>query len=101
MNELTLTAADLATVAGGSVAAGIVTQFAKMLFGLSPAATRTSALVSGLVFVVGATVLSLNETSALTIALAALVGMQAGMAASATFDAARAGINYRATRDEG
>lgn len=98
MEELNLTATDLATFAGASVAAGTITQFAKMLFNLGSGAIRVVALVSGLVLVVGATVLTTDVTNPLTLGLAALVGMQAGMSASNAFDLARAGISHEVVK---
>lgn len=93
MDSSTLAPADLLTIAGASVAAITVTQFAKMLFTLSRKAIRIVSLVTGLVVVVGAH-LALQPVTPLGLFLSGLVGMQAGMAANATFDTARKGIDY-------
>ncbi len=98
--EVTLNPADLLTIAGASVAAIVVTQFAKMLFTLTRKVVRGVALVTGLVVVVGAYVL-LPDPTILGIFLAVIVGMQAGMAANAVFDTAVSGIAYRATAQNG
>ena len=92
--EATLNPADLLTIAGASVAAIVVTQFAKILFTLTRRAVRIVALVTGLIVVVGAYV-TLNPISIIGVFLAIIVGMQAGMAANATFDTVRGGIDYQ------
>ena len=91
----TLNPADLLTIAGASVAAIVVTQFAKILFTLTRRKVRIVALVTGLTVVVGAYV-TLNPASVIGVFLAVIVGMQAGMAANATFDTVRGGIDYQA-----
>ena len=93
--EVSLASADLLTIAGASVAAFVVTQFAKMLFSLTRRAVRSVALVVGLAVVVGAH-LVLQPASPLGVFLAVIVGMQAGMAANAMFDTATSGIGYQA-----
>lgn len=92
--EFELAAADLLTVVGASAAAGLIAQFAKKLLNLGAAATRTVAMMSGLAVVVTATLQALSSFDLLTMILAVLVGMQAGLAASATFDVAREGMDY-------
>ena len=94
MDPATLNPADLLTIAGASVAAIVVTQFAKMMFNLSRLWVRTIALVTGLAVVVVAYV-SLNDVTVIGVFLAVIVGMQAGMAANATFDTARKGLGYQ------
>jgi hypothetical protein len=94
MDAATLNPADLLTIAGASVAAIVVTQFAKMMFTLSRLWVRIIALSTGLVVVVVAYV-SLNTVTVLGVFLAVIVGMQAGMAANATFDTARKGLDYQ------
>ena len=92
--EATLNPADLLTIAGASVAAIVVTQFAKILFTLTRRTVRIVALVTGLIVVVGAYV-TLNPVTIIGVFLAVIVGMQAGMAANATFDTLSAGIDYQ------
>ncbi len=92
--EVTLNPADLLTIAGASVAAIVVTQFAKMLFTLTRKVVRGVALVTGLIVVVGAYAL-LPDPTILGVFLAVIVGMQAGIAANAVFDTAVSGINYQ------
>ena len=94
MDAATLNPADLLTIAGASVAAIVVTQFAKMMFSLSRLWVRIIALSTGLVVVVAAYV-SLNDVTVIGVFLAVIVGMQAGMAANATFDTARKGLDYQ------
>ncbi len=95
MDPATLDPADLLTIAGASVAAIVVTQFAKMMFTLARRVVRVVALLTGLAVVVVAYV-SLNDAvTVLGVFLAVIVGMQAGMAANATFDTVRGGIGYR------
>jgi hypothetical protein len=94
MEELTLGVSELMTVAGAAAAALIVAQFAKKLFRLSPGSTRTISMLTGLIIVVVATVQSNGVTSILSIILAVVVGMQAGLAASATFDTVDSGLNH-------
>ena len=94
MDAATLNPADLLTIAGASVAAIVVTQFAKMMFTLSRVWVRIIALSTGLVVVVAAYV-SLNDVTVIGVFLAVIVGMQAGMAANATFDTARKGLDYQ------
>jgi hypothetical protein len=96
--EQAITSGDLLTVAGASFAAGIVAQFVKLLFDAPVYVIRGVALLSGLLFVVSATVISLDETSVLTMLLAAVVGMQAGLAAWAAIDTAQKGFTYEASR---
>ncbi len=93
--EATLNPADLLTIAGASIAAIVVTQFAKMLFTLTRRVVRIVALVTGLIVVVGAYAM-LNPVTVLGVFLAVIVGMQAGMAANATFDTVNSGIDYQA-----
>ncbi|KKL78037.1 hypothetical protein LCGC14_2028840 [marine sediment metagenome] len=52
--EATLNPADLLTIAGASIAAIVVTQFAKMLFTLTRRVVRIVALVTGLILVAAA-----------------------------------------------
>ncbi len=94
MDAATLNPADLLTIAGASVAAIVVTQFAKMMFSLSRQAVRIVALLTGLTVVTVAYV-SLNTVTVIGVFLAVIVGMQAGMAANATFDTARKGLDYQ------
>lgn len=93
MEPASLAPADLMTIAGASVAAITVTQFAKILFSLSRRLIRVVSLLTGLAVVLVA-YLTLEEPSVLGVVLAALVGMQAGMAANATFDTMRDGLDY-------
>ena len=92
--EATLNPADLLTIAGASVAAIVVTQFAKMMFTLTRRVVRIVALTTGLIVVVGAYT-TLNPVTVIGVFLAVIVGMQAGMAANATFDTVRSGIDYQ------
>ena len=101
MDEVALTAGDLLTMAGGSTVALIFAQFFKKLLNLQPAAVRSVAMLVGLLTVVTATVLSLDETSVLEILLATVVGMQAGLAASALVDSVKDGLSYETVRTNG
>ena len=96
MDPATLNPADLLTIAGASVAAIVVTQFAKMMFTLSRRVMRIVALTTGLIVVVGAYT-TLSQASVIGVFLAVVVGMQAGMAANATFDTTRKGLDYQTT----
>ncbi len=98
MDPASLNPADLLTIAGASVAAIVVTQFAKMLFTLSRQWIRIVALLTGLAVVVVAYVSLNTELTVLGVFLAVVVGMQAGMAANATFDTARKGLDYQTAR---
>lgn len=100
MDEVTLTASELATVAGASAAAIVVTQFAKALLNTSAAVTRSISLVTGVVIVVIGTVLT-DGTGFIDWLLALIVGMQAGLAASAGYDTVRSGVTYAVTKSEG
>lgn len=86
---------DLLTVAGAGTAAFVVAQFAKMLIGLGAGWTRSVALVTGLVVVVSVTVATGDQLDFVSVLLAVIVGMQAGMSACAMFDTARSGLDYR------
>lgn len=101
MDPANLTASDLLTVAGATAAALIITQFAKALFNTSVAVTRTIALVTGVVVVVFVTVFTGEDTSPVEWLLAVLVGMQAGLAASAAYDTVRSGVTYSVERADG
>lgn len=94
LTEPALGTGDLATVAGATAAAMIVAQFAKRLLNLTAPATRAVAMLAGLVVLVVATVLTQDETSVLAVLLAVIVGMQAGLAASALFDNATEGLGH-------
>lgn len=94
MEQATLNAADLLTIAGASLAAIIITQFLKVLLNLPALWIRVISMLTGLIVVVGTTVLVNEETNALQLFLALIVGMQAGMAAFATFDLSKSGFNY-------
>ncbi len=98
MDPATLNPADLLTIAGATVAAMVVTQFAKMMFNLSRLWVRTIALLTGLAVVVVAYVSLNSDLTVLGVLLAVIVGMQAGMAANATFDTARKGLDYKTAR---
>ena len=102
MDAATLNPADLLTIAGASVAAIVVTQFAKMMFNLPRLWVRTIALVTGLAVVVVAYMSLNDDVSVIGVFLAVVVGMQAGMAANATFDTARKGLDYQtsSSRDQ-
>ena len=95
MDAATLNPADLLTIAGASVAAIVVTQFAKMMFSLPRLWVRTIALVTGLAVVVVAYMSLNSDVTVIGVFLAVIVGMQAGMAANATFDTARKGLDYQ------
>lgn len=95
MNETTLQVGDLLTVAGAGAAALIVAQFAKILFTLQARWVRTIAMLTGLIIVVVVTVATQPVTSIPETLLAVIVGMQAGLSASALVDATREGLNYR------
>lgn len=91
----------LATVAGASAAAIVVTNFAKQLFALGRAGTRRTALITGFLIVEGATIAQNwdrldTDTAAVAgaLALAAVVGAQAGLAANAGFDTVKTGADY-------
>lgn len=94
LTEVSLGAGDLATVAGASAAAMIVAQFAKKLLNTTVTVTRGVAMLAGLVVLVFATVLTTDETSAVTILFTLIVGMQAGLAASALFDNVAEGLAH-------
>ncbi len=102
-----ITIESLATVAGASAVAIVLTNFAKQLFDLGRTQIRRVALLSGLVLVLGTTAIS--EWSNLSggeelpsaiskLVLAAVVGAQAGLAANAGFDAAKTGTDYEVYR---
>ena len=100
MDAATLNPADLLTIAGASVAAIVVTQFTKMMFSLSRLWVRVIALSTGLLVVVVAYVSLNSDVTVIGVFLAVVVGMQAGMAANATFDTARkGGLDYRTSRN--
>lgn len=93
--EISLTTGDLLTVSGASAAAIVVASFLKQLFGLADQWVRSLSMLTGLIVVVGATVLSTEGTGILSLFLAMIVGMNAGMGAAAFFDAGRSGLGYQ------
>lgn len=95
MDEVTLQVGDLLTVAGAGASALIVAQFAKVLFTLQARWVRVIAMLTGLIIVVVVTVATQTTTSIPETLLAVIVGMQAGLSASALVDASRQGLNYR------
>ena len=93
--EIELGVGELLTVAGAGTAAFVVAQFAKKLFNLGAGWTRSIALVTGLAVVVSVTISTSSSLDFVGVLLAVLVGMQAGMSATAMFDTARSGIDYQ------
>ncbi len=91
MEPVTLSTADLLTVAGAGAAALILTQFAKRLFNLGRGWARVIALLTGLAVVLVAHFTSANDFDLLEALLAVIVGAQAGLSASATFDTVDSG----------
>ena len=83
---------DLATIAGASPVAVILTQFAKAA-GLPAKAVRGFALTTGLALVVVATLLAAPVTVG-SVIVAIVIGAQAGLSAWSTFDLAAAGISF-------
>lgn len=100
MEPVSLNTSDLVTVVGASAAAMILTQFVKLMFDLGTRAVRVVAMASGLAVLVVATLLSSPNLTALEMILAVIVGMQAGLAASAVVDSAREGLGYEVKRTE-
>lgn len=100
MDPIDLQPADLLTVVGATAAAVIITQFAKALFNTSIVVTRTIALVTGVAVVMFATVFTGDVTDPISWLLALLVGMQAGLAASALYDTVRTGVDYQVAKHE-
>lgn len=102
MDEFTLS--SLATIAGVTVAAGIITQVVKLLFdNLSAVSIRRVALLSGIVLYVAAGFAvgvdpALNTFAAVLLFL--LNGSIAGLAASAVYDTARFGEDRTTTKTE-
>jgi hypothetical protein len=96
MGEAALTTADLLTVTGATVAAITFAQFFKKLFNLASQWVRVISMLTGLAIVVGVTVGTSSDTNLLTLFLAGLVGMNAGMSASAFFDASASGLGFQA-----
>lgn len=94
--DVSLTAADLLTVAGASAVAVVIAQIAKTMFSLGAAAVRSVAIAIGVVVVVGATITTGTEITFVTIVLAVYVGGAAGLSASAQFDTATKGLDYQA-----
>lgn len=93
--DVSLSAGDLITVSGATAFALIFTQFVKALFNSSPAITRAVALLSGVAVVVSVTLATGSDLDFVVVLLAAYTGMNAGLAASATFDAvSNQGLNY-------
>lgn len=93
----------LASVAGATVAAGIVVQFVGVFADLSAAGKRMLSAAIGVIALVGATVLLAPEVTVGLVVLAALNGMIAGFAASKTVEVATQGIDAKvvARNDEG
>lgn len=94
VTEPVLQSGDLLTIAGATPVALIITHYAKRLFNLTAAATRSTAMLVGLVVVVGATVLTTRTTDPLTLFLSMVVGMQTGLAASQVNDNISEGISH-------
>jgi len=87
----------LMTVVGGSAAAIPVVQFVSLFVSLTSRAKRSVAAATGLFVVVGATVLS-GSADPVTVVLAVLVGMQAGLAASKSQELVSEGLSHSVTR---
>jgi hypothetical protein len=92
-----ITIESLASVAGATVVAGIVVQFVGIFAALSAAGKRMLSAVTGVVSLVGATVLLAPAVDAGLVILALINGMIAGFAASKLYEVATAGIDAKVT----
>ena len=96
MDEPTFQA--MATVVGGGIVAGLLVQFVKIFAGdLTDKTYRMLAAGFGLITVVGATVV-LSGFDWRTFGLSIVVGVQAGLSASQTYQVVRDGLNFDTVR---
>lgn len=95
-NEITWQA--LATVAGASVVAGMFVQFTKLFYPLTARQARGLAAILGLVTVVGVALLS-GPVTTQTVVLAVVVGIQAGLAASKSYEMIDKGFGHTVERE--
>lgn len=92
-----VTLESLATVAGATVAAGIIVQFVGVVVELTARAKRLLSLAAGAVGVVGGTFILAPEVDAAVVVLAVFNGMIAGLAASQAYQTASKGLDAKVT----
>jgi len=84
----------LATVTGASFVAALVVQFVKVFYtDMTAQMARMVSAAAGLVVVVIVTILS-GATDVATIVLSVIVGLQAGLAASKTYEIVKDGAGH-------
>lgn len=93
-----ITIQTLGTVIGASIAAGIIVQFVRIFWrNLDAQGARMLAATSGLATVLAVTVAT-GVTDPTALGLAAIVGLQAGLAASKVYEIGVDGINHDTNR---
>lgn len=89
-----LTWEALGTVAGASLAAGVIVQVAGLVLSLSARAKRVIAVLSGLAIVVAVTVTTSDPPTVAAVGLAVVDGMLAGLAASKAYETINHGLSH-------
>lgn len=105
MNSDPITWESLATVAGATIGAGLIVQFARTFADLSRATSRRLAAACGLIIVEGVTIADAAATGVATwhewltmLILGAFVGMTAGLGAAKAYEVAKDGIDHSTER---
>lgn len=88
-----VTLESLATVAGATIAAGLIVQFVGVVVEMSARAKRLLSLSAGAIGVVGGTFILAPVVDAAVVVLAVFNGMIAGLAASQAYQTATKGID--------